>query len=295
MLDVSDIHQIEVIAELGSISKASETLNISQPTLSKRIGRLEQVLKISLFHRTNNGMLPTEAANHIIRSGQPLKHHLHTIERDIELMRQLETGELNLGVGPIMEQLLFPEVLIQFSRKAPKVKISIRTEDAEDLLVLLREARVDIVVGPFIESQVPEGMVMTPVIDYEVIIVVRPDHPLTRLTSISQDDLINYSLIAPRATTTLIEYLPANSARLEPQITCENYTVSKNMVMNSDYVSGGPASIFREELDAGQLVTLPVDTGIRWSATCICRPESLHSPLVKALLEVLVGVAERLR
>jgi LysR family transcriptional regulator, regulator of abg operon len=295
VLDVSDIHQIEVIAELGSISKAAEVLNVSQPTLSKRISRLEQVLNITLFHRTSNGMLPTEAASHIIRSGQPLKHQIHTIERDIELMCQLDTGELHLGVGPIMEQLLFPEVLLQFTRQAPKVKISIRTEDAEDLLTLLQEAKVDVVVGPFIESQVPETMVMTRVIDYEVICVVRPDHPLVGQTSVGQDDLTNYPLIAPRATATLIDQLPATSARLEPQITCENYTVSKTMVMHSDYVTGGPESIFRQELDEGKLVALPVDTGIRWSAACVTRPESLHSPLVKALLEVLLGVAKAIR
>lgn len=51
MLDSSDITIVATIAELGSISKAADKLNMSQPTLSKGLTRLEQVLAIDLFHR----------------------------------------------------------------------------------------------------------------------------------------------------------------------------------------------------------------------------------------------------
>lgn len=68
MLDVSDIKLLQKVTELGSINKAADELYMSQPTLSKRISRLEQTLNVKLFFRHSSGMQPTDVTNYLIKT-----------------------------------------------------------------------------------------------------------------------------------------------------------------------------------------------------------------------------------
>ncbi len=145
MLDISDIQMISVIAEEGSINRACEILHISQPTLSN----LEQKLKIELFHRHTNGMVPSAAAKYLMKAGVGLQDQMHVIERQLELMANLVGGEVNLGVGPTVVQLLLSKALLDFVDKQHKFKVSVVTESPDRLLELLRTGQIEVAVGPF--------------------------------------------------------------------------------------------------------------------------------------------------
>ena len=66
-MDLSDIKLIKTIVDTGSISLASQHLNLSQPTVSNRLARLEHSLGMQLFHRLPRGMTPTTTAEYILR------------------------------------------------------------------------------------------------------------------------------------------------------------------------------------------------------------------------------------
>ena len=293
MLDVSDIWQIEVIAELGSISKAAEYLNVSQPTLSKRLSRLEHVLQIPLFHRSTTGMLPTQAASYLIESGRPLMATLKSIERHIEMMNGLETGELHLGVGPIVEQLFLPEVLLRLSELAPSAKIAIRTESAEELLSMLCDGVLDLIVGPLDASSVPANLVVKAVVEEEIVIVARQGHPLSKKTGIvSSKQLRRYPSIAPHVPESISRPEPGLGQLFSQGIYCDNYSTCKALVAKSDHVTGGPASIFHRELEGGELVRLPIKTNVLWRASCVARPEAALLPMVRQVMRLFVAAGK---
>ena len=114
MIDVTEIHLVQVVSELGSISKAAEQLHLSQPTLSKRISRLEQKLNMALFYRDTAGMVPTEAAKLLTSKGHQLTSQIAQLERELALMANLHGGMISVGVGPIVEQDILPKVLLDF-------------------------------------------------------------------------------------------------------------------------------------------------------------------------------------
>ena len=141
-MDVSEIQLIKTVARLGSLSEASKVLSQSQPTLSRKLSRLEDTLKTKLFHRSPKGLSPTKIADYIIGAAKPLDGHLRSIARYVELATQFEVGHLNIGVGPIIEQIFLPEVLKQFVASTGDVHISIVTEDDSTLLKLFGQFRV---------------------------------------------------------------------------------------------------------------------------------------------------------
>ena len=179
-MDIRDVELIRAIHEEGSISQASERLNLSQPTLSKKLARLEQVLGMVLFQRHAKGLTATATAQYIITKSNSLRLQIAEIERHVELMNQLDAGQLRLGVGPIIEQVMLPQVLQAFTESTGGVQLSIVTEDEDVLLSMFAASELDVIVGPFAGiEQLSDQILAIPMIEDQIIPVVRAGHPLT--------------------------------------------------------------------------------------------------------------------
>ena len=68
-------------------------------------------------------------------------------------MTSLDSGELRLGVGPIVEQLMLLQVLSRFLETTGDVSVSIVADDDKTLLRLFADAALGIIVGPFSASE----------------------------------------------------------------------------------------------------------------------------------------------
>ena len=152
-MDIRDIELIEAVHRTGSLSKACVELSVSQPTLSKRLARLERTLGAELFFRYSTGLVATPVADYVLAQSHQARAQLRDIKRHVELMTSLDSGELRLGVGPIVEQLMLPQVLSRFLETTGDVSVSIVAEDDQTLLKLFADAELDIIVGPFSASE----------------------------------------------------------------------------------------------------------------------------------------------
>ncbi len=166
MVDISDFNMVEAICSTGSLTKAAEALFVSQPTLSKRLARLEDELGAKLFHRAPSGLRPTSIAN-----------------------------------------------FLEYAYAAPPLQGTIA-------------------------SPVPRGL------------------ERRRLSS-------------------------------------DNYTLLKKVVLETDYVCGGPMEVFGAELEAGALRIIPNTPSVEWCSACLFRTEALETPLVKLFVEVLLECRDR--
>ena len=151
--DIRDIELIESVHSTGSLSKACVELSIPQPTLSKRLARLESTVGGELFFLYSTGSAATNVADYVLAQSHQARSQLRDIKRHVELMTSLVSGELRLGVGPIVEQLMLPQVLSRFLETTGDVSMSIVAEDDQTLLRLLADAELDIIVGPFSASE----------------------------------------------------------------------------------------------------------------------------------------------
>ena len=95
MLDITDLRMVETITQTGSLTRAAEDLHVSQPTLSKRLSRLESQLGAKLFHRAPHGLAPTQIAHYLVEQSQPLKANITSIERQVERIVNHDQGAKN--------------------------------------------------------------------------------------------------------------------------------------------------------------------------------------------------------
>lgn len=180
-----------------SITKASEVLHITQPTLSRQLSQLEEELGVTLFHRgarkinlTNEGILLRRRAEEILQLVDKTEKELVEQEEQVE-------GKVSIGCGEIASVQLLPELFRAFREKYPRVKFDIFTAAADlvkeqmdrgllDLGLLLEP--VDVEKYDFIRIGVKENWV----------VLMRPDDPLAKKESITAKDLSSQPLILPR-------------------------------------------------------------------------------------------------
>lgn len=285
MIDISDISLVESICEMGSLTKAADKLHISQPTLTKRLARLENQLSAILFHRGSKGLTPTPIALYLIESASPMKSQIASIERHVERILMHDQGELRIGVGPIIEQVLLPDVLIRLRQHTGNVRVSVLTEHATVLIDQLKSGRLDVIAGPFgteAGTLQEDGIQSIDLIQEQTINVVRNEHPILKK---KRPNFFGYPYASPPVQGTMETSVERISDR--PRLVSDNYTLLKKVALETDYICGGPREVFRTELDSGSLKEVRGLPAAEWRSACLFKTEAKETPLVKLFLETL--------
>lgn len=285
-MDLSDIKLIKTIAATGSISLASQRLNLSQPTVSKRLARLEHTLGMQLFHRLPRGMTPTSTAEYILRQEPDLNQRMQAITRQVQRMADLDAGHLRLGVGPIIEQVLLPHVLPELLSLTGGAQIMVVTENDRNLIEQFASSELDVIVGPFDQSDTTlDALIELPMLSEPMIAVVGAQHPLFSKTEVSLDDAVGYRWAAPRPTANTTQ-TAALAVLPKVKLFSDNYPLLIRSALTSNLICVGPMSVFTQELVNGTLSKLPLDLGVEWRSALLTRPEAYLTPLVARVAEL---------
>lgn len=123
-MDIRHLTYFMEVAKHKSFTKASESLHLSQSTLSKVVKSLEEELNIELFDRsakniqlTDTGEIVLTEAEKILESLDDLSHHLY------DLMN-LKQGKIKVGIPPIIGFVFFPKIMKGFKGLYPDESIS---------------------------------------------------------------------------------------------------------------------------------------------------------------------------
>src|SRR5258706_15088305 len=98
-MDIRQLRTFSCVAELGSLSKASDTLRVAQPALSRQIKLLEHELRAELFTRNGRGMVLTDAGRLLLARTAGMVRQIDQGRDEIQATRRPPPGRLVLGVG----------------------------------------------------------------------------------------------------------------------------------------------------------------------------------------------------
>ena len=293
-MDISDLKLIKTVADLGSISGASHALHLSQPTVSKRVARLEQVLGVRLFHRLPRGMTPTAVADYLLEQESLLNHQMQALQRQVDRMKNLDAGSVRLGVGPIIEQALLPKVLPRLLASTGEAQITVVTEDDQNLIDQFTSSKLDVIVGPFAQTDVGiPDLVEVPMLEEPLIAVVDAQHPLSGKANLTLESAMTFAWATPRPTTNTTNEV---ARRLLPKVKVfsDNYPLLIDAAHEAELICVGPRSVFTAEIGSGRLCKLPLDLGILWRSALLTRPEACATPLIQCVVDLFGESAKAL-
>jgi DNA-binding transcriptional LysR family regulator len=149
-MDFRQLKTFSCVAELGSLSKASDTLRIAQPALSRQIKLLEHELRAELFTRNGRGMVLTEAGRLLLARTSGIVRQIDQIRDDIQSQAGAPSGRVVLGLVPTVSCVLSARLARRTVETYPGISLCIVESYSGHLLEWLHRGEMDLAViyGP---------------------------------------------------------------------------------------------------------------------------------------------------
>ena len=174
------------IMRQGNLSRAAEVCASSQPTLSRELARLEQLLGFDLFDRVRGRLRPTVRALALMQEVERSFVGLDQIAARAQELRLLSTGRLRLACLPALAHALVPQALVHFSTVLPQATVSIYPQESPWLEQAMSEQRFD--VGLSETSEAPAGVTLQTILQVNEVAVLHRSHALCRKPVLAPQD-----------------------------------------------------------------------------------------------------------
>jgi len=184
---ITQLEYVLAVNKFRHFGKAAKFCNVTQPTLSMQLQKLEDELGAIIFDRSKNPILPTMEGERIIQQAQVVVKEHKRIFDIVDSAGDEIAGEFKLGVIPTIAPYLVPLFAKSFSHKYPEVKLTIEELTTEEILRSLDTDDLDagLLVTPLHENSLIERSLF-----YEPFyIYASSDHSLSKKKKIKEEDL----------------------------------------------------------------------------------------------------------
>lgn len=132
------------IAETGSITRAAESLGISQPSLSQQILRLEDEVGVPLFSRTARGVTLTESGKRLLVHARHILDGVHSAFEEARQSGEALVGEVILAVPPTISRIAGAALFTSMAKRAPLVRFRLVEAMTAQIWGWVEDAKVDL-------------------------------------------------------------------------------------------------------------------------------------------------------
>lgn len=151
-----EFHQIRyflAVARSGNFSRAARQCNISQPSLSQQILKLEEEFGEKLFHRLKRRAVLTAAGEAFAPRAERIVSEMDAARQDVADVCNAVRGRVTLGVLPTIAPYFLPQLLLGMSERYPEVEVILQEEPTSRLIELIAACEVDFVIASDMPSE----------------------------------------------------------------------------------------------------------------------------------------------
>jgi DNA-binding transcriptional LysR family regulator len=283
-MDLRQLRVLLAVIEKGSLGRAAEWLNTSQPAVTKTIQRLEHELDVSLFDRDARGMRPTQFAQCLATHARSISIGVSQAIDDVKSLRQGAKGIVTIGCPPLIATEILPPVVVGLVKDHPGLHVRVITaSDAISERILAGEFDFGLdLLGAVGDS----GLMQKWLFNDKLVLIARHGHRVTRLVSPTPQDLQSFEWILPSAGNRhrgrLVQLFEL--AGLTPPtaaIECSTTAFLKAVVSQTDYVGIVAKMALHPETDAAdrKLKVIEIDSpsmlrpvGMVWRQSQVLTP-----------------------
>ncbi|EIV1419291.1 LysR family transcriptional regulator [Salmonella enterica] len=258
------LHTFVAVAQQGTLGRAAETLNLSQPALSKTLNELEQLTGTRLFERGRLGAQLTVPGEQFLTHAVKVLDALNTAGQALNRKEDASADVVRVGALPTAPLGILPAAIGRFHQQQKSTSLQVATMNNTMLLAGLKSGEIDLGIGRMSDPELMGGL------NYELLfleslkLVVRPGHPLLQET-ITLSRVMEWPVVvSPKGT------VPRQNAEalLQSQgckmpagcIETLSASLSRQLTVDYDYVWFVPSGAVKEDLRQATLVSLPVPT-----------------------------------
>ena len=291
-----NLRQLELfvaVVEAGSFSRGAEVACLTQSTVSQHIAALEIEVELQLLDRTGQGVVMTDAGKLFLQHARKVLANCVTLQQAMSGLRGLQQVNLTIGASNIPANYLIPTILPHLSVEHPGIALTMQTGDSREMLDSLLADGVELaVVGSRSDDRRLEYL---PFASDLLVLTVSSQHPWSRRTTITLDDLAESPLIVREKGSGSDQALQKalRKADFDPNRLQIAARLGSNEAVRQAVLSGFGAAFLseisvRQELKRGELIKVPVvDFVVRRQFWMVTRRRRTASPAALAFAEIL--------
>ena len=165
------------IARAESVSKAAESLHVTQPAISMQLRQLEDALGVPLVEPVGRNIRLTAVGREVQTFAMAALSQLRQLDDTVADLRGMRNGKIDLGIVSTAKYFM-PMLLVQFRKRFPGIEIALQIHNRENMMHLLQRNELDLI----IMGRTPDGIdcSSTAFATNPLAVVSAPGHPLSR-------------------------------------------------------------------------------------------------------------------
>ncbi|EIX9448295.1 LysR family transcriptional regulator [Klebsiella pneumoniae] len=286
------LHTFVAVAQQGTLGRAAETLNLSQPALSKTLNELEQLTGTRLFERGRLGAQLTLVGEQFLTHAVKVLDALNSAGQALNRKEGLNNDIVRIGALPTAALGILPTVIGQFHKQQKDITLQVATMNNTMLLAGLKSGEIDIGIGRMSDPELMSGLHYELLFLESLKLVVRTGHPLLQETVTLSRVMEWPVVVSPKGT------VPRQNAEalLQSQgckmpagcIETLSASLSRQLTVDFDYVWFVPSGAVKDDLRRGVLTALPIATqGAGEPIGILTRVDATLTPGTQTLLSAI--------
>jgi len=266
-MEARELRYFVEAVELGSLSRAARSLNISQPAISRSIRLLEEGLECTLLERGRFGVRPTTFGEALFVRAKAVGAEIQRARIELAELTGGNPAPLSVGILPSQATGPISEATVRLVRDQPSLRIQMIERPRVDLVPALRRGEFEIALSTHDRTTQEPGLAQRVLFYDRPVIAVGRDHPLLKQASVCTGDLLNYPWILPRPGADhrlhIENYFTAHGQALPEEIVeSQSVPFTRAVIMRSDFIGILPNNTPSAEERAGFIVGLDIGTEI---------------------------------
>jgi DNA-binding transcriptional LysR family regulator len=186
---IEQLRSFVAVANGEHVSRAAASLFLTQAAVTQQIRHLEQGLGLQLLERDGRRVRLTDAGRSLAEVCQTALRAIEVVDESALAMKELRGGSLHVGASPTCATYYLPPHLAEFTRRHPKVKLTVAVDPSADLNRAVASGALDCAL---IEGAANPDLWCFELTRDELVMVVHRDHPLARLKRVAPADLAKH-------------------------------------------------------------------------------------------------------
>lgn len=265
-LEIRQLRAFLAIAECGSIGRAADAVNLSQPALSRTLAEMERRAGHRLFERHTRGMALTAAGETLLPYARLVVFEAQQAQLALDDLDGLKRGTVRIGAVAAIVRGILPQVITQLLANAPSLRVKVLEQTDEQLIDLLRRRELDLAISASRLNDADVETIAECLHADQFTAFCAPRHPLAQgdrapslSTLLEQNWVMPPETMAPRRM--FLQAVTAAGANRAPRVAVEttSHDAMVRFVAAGDLLGWLPRALIATARDAGEIVELHCD------------------------------------
>ena len=285
MHHINQLRSVVALARFRHFGRAADAIGLTQSALSQSIRKVEDLYGVPLFERRNRQVALTSYGELVYKTASQTLDAMSNVEREIRLLRNLETGHLVVHSDPYLTNSLLAPALAGLLMDHPQLRFSARQGYWRDAESHLLEDEIDLYFGmppdamhPDIECRILE--MPSP------LILCRAGHELVSRSQATLAELIKYTIVTPVPPAWYIQWAQAQVDELNQAVDVtdlviletDSVAMAKTVALQSNALTACLPSEVAEEVSGGELHVLDLENWPNRMYGCLATRRSRAVP-----------------